>query len=234
MRSPEGYQVGEYDDYRNEVLRCSQWLSEQGFFGSLTGTGGNVSLRILERDIIVITPSGKSYRDMSADDLCVLDFNLNPLEGDLPPSVEANLHLGIYQNRSDINAVVHTHQRFAGVFSVINEPIPPLFDEITLHIGDSIEIVPYAFSGTPELVKNVIGKLVNGCYCYILQNHGSLCLGSTLDNAALNAELLEKVAEIYYYALVTGREISTLPRSSLDILADFRKAKGIEPPLRDD
>jgi glutamate-1-semialdehyde 2,1-aminomutase len=226
--------VGEYDDYRDEVLRCSQWLSRQGFFGSLTGTGGNVSLRIIERDIIVITPSEKGYRDMSADDLCVLDFNLNLLEGDLPPSVEANLHLGIYQNRSDINAVVHTHQTFAGVFSVINKPIPALFDEISLNIGDTIEIVPYAFSGTPELVENVIGKLLNGCHCYIIQNHGSLCLGSTLDNAALNAELLEKVAEIYYYALMTGHEISTLPRSSLDIITDLRKAKGIGLPFRDD
>lgn len=226
--------MGEYDGFRDEVLRCSQWLSDRGFFGSRTGTGGNVSLRIRGRDIFVITPSGKSYRDMSADDLCVLDFDLNPLAGALPPSVEANLHLGVYQNRADVNAVIHTHQTFAGVFSVINKPIPPLFDEVSLHIGEYIEVVPYAFSGTFELVENVIGRLVNGCHCYILQNHGSLCLGSTLDSAALNAELLEKVAEIYYYALLTGHEISALPRSSLDSITDLRKARGIEPPLRDD
>jgi ribulose-5-phosphate 4-epimerase/fuculose-1-phosphate aldolase len=223
----EGYEVGEYDDYRDEVLRSSQWLSEQGFFGSLTGTGGNASVRIADRDIIVITPSGKSYRDMSVNDICVLDFDLNPLAGVASPSVEANLHLGIYKNRSEVHAVVHTHQTFAGIFSVINKPIPALFDEISLNIGDVVDIIPYAFSGTPELVENVVGKMSNGCYCYIMQNHGALCLGSTLDNAILNAELLEKVAEIYYFSLIAGQGISTLPDSSLDTIMKLRRASRI-------
>jgi ribulose-5-phosphate 4-epimerase/fuculose-1-phosphate aldolase len=85
-----------------------------------------------------------------------------------------------------------------------------------------VEIVPYAFSGSPELASNVAGMLSNNANAYIIQNHGILALGKNLDLAILNAELLEKVAHIYYLALSTGKPVTTLPESVMEKIAAAR------------
>ena len=64
------------------------------------------------------------------------------------------MHISVYRNRLDVNAVVHTHQIFASVFSLINEPIPALFDEVTSRIGKGAEVVPYGLSGSQQLLDN--------------------------------------------------------------------------------
>ncbi len=215
--------MSQYYDYKVAVLQCAQWLSEHEFFGSVTGTGGNVSTRVTDTRI-AITPSTMAYSELTPDDICIIDFDLNRIEGEFDPSVESGMHLGVYRNRPDVGAVVHTHQTFASVFAIINKPIPALFDEITFNIGSRVDIVPYALSGSPELVEQVVGKLDNRCHCYIMQNHGALCLGQTIDKARLNAELLEKAARIYYYALLSGEKIRLLPDDIVSFISDVRES----------
>jgi L-fuculose-phosphate aldolase len=141
----------------------------------------------------------------------VVDFDLADIDAKLPPSIEAAMHAAIYQVRTDVGAVVHTHQAYASIFALTGQPIPALFDEVVMAIGDRVDVIPYAFSGTPELVDNVRSHIGNGCNCFIMQNHGALNLGGTLEDAWKNAELLEKTAQAYYRALVTGQPITTLP-----------------------
>jgi ribulose-5-phosphate 4-epimerase/fuculose-1-phosphate aldolase len=163
---------------------------------------------------------------MSADDICVVDFDLKPVEDNgLKPSMETGMHVAVYRNRKDVGAVVHTHQIFASVFALINEPIPALFDEVAGSIGPLVEVVPYGLSGSPALIDNVTGKLGNRGNCYILQNHGALSLGSDLDRAKRNAELLEKCARVYYYALSTGREVTLLPENMRELMGKIVEGK---------
>jgi ribulose-5-phosphate 4-epimerase/fuculose-1-phosphate aldolase len=161
---------------------------------------------------------------MTADDICVVDFDLKPLEGQFVPSKEAAMHIGIYRHRTDVNAIVHTHQTYASILAVIDESIPPLFDEETKEFGPVVEAIPYAISGSEELVQNVIKKLGNNCHCYILQNHGALNLGRDIDHAWKNTELLEKVSKIYYAALITGKKIATLPEETIDYFNAMRES----------
>jgi L-ribulose-5-phosphate 4-epimerase len=215
--------MGKYDSYKKEVLACTRWLSEHGYFGALRGTGGNVSVRIEGEPAVAVTPSTLPYRNLSFTDICIVDFDLKVIEGEYPPSVETGMHVAVYRHRLDVNAVIHTHQVKASVLSLINLPLPALYAEVALHIGDVVEIVPYALSGTPELIENVTAKLGNNCHGYILQNHGALNLGATLENAWLNVELLEKSAETYIAALSTGREVTPIPASISDLLVEIRK-----------
>src|SRR5208283_5840941 len=97
-----------------------------------------------------------------------------------------------------------------------------LFDEVSFSLGQMIEIIPYALSGSPELADNVAGKLSNNANAYIIQNHGILALGKNLDLAILHAELLEKVAQIYCLALSTGKPIKTLPESIVELVVAVR------------
>ena len=213
-----------YDTIKREVIDSTIWLVEHDYLGQLS-SGGNISLRVPDKNVVAITPSGKPYRSLDLNDICVIDFDLNPIEGSLSPSIEAAMHIGVYQSRSDVNAVVHTHQPYASSLAIINKPIPALFDEITVEIGHMVEIIPYAFSGSSELVNNVRTKLDNACHCYLIQNHGALSLGADMERAMKNTELLETVARIYYHALATGGEISTLPPSAIDYFADIRKLR---------
>ena len=212
-----------YDNYKKNVLEASLWLSEHGYFGSHRGSGGNVSVRLSETDM-AITPSSVKYQGLSVDDICVVGFDHSVIEGKsgLKPSVESGLHSIIYQKRPDVNAIVHTHQIYGSVFALINTPIPALFDEVSFSLGQTVEIIPYALSGSPELAHNVGEKLSNNANAYIIQNHGTLSLGKNLDKALLNAELLEKVAQIYCLALSTGKTIHSLPNSTIEMIMAVR------------
>ncbi len=215
--------MGKYDSCKKSILECSNWLCREGYFGTLLGTGGNVSVRSETEDVFVITPSSIRYESLTAEDVCVLDFSMNQLEGKHAPSVEAPMHLAVYKNRADVGSVVHTHQPYASVLAVTNTPLPALFDEVMFSIGEMIEVVPYALSGSQELVQNVTSKLDNLCNCYFMQNHGALSLGEDLEKAWLNAELLEKAARVYCKALATGHEITTIPEPLLSGLVSFRR-----------
>ena len=210
--------------YKKEVREASLWLSNQGYFGSLRGAGGNVSMRIDEKTL-AITPSGVPYREITDDDICIVGFDLTELEvkSGRRPSMESGMHSTIYQKRSDVNAVVHTHQMYASVFALIHSPIPALFDEVSLSLGPVIDIVPYAFSGSPELASLVGRTVAGGANACIIQNHGIVAMGKTLDAAMLHAELLEKVAQIYALALSTGRSVTTLPESSIVKISQMRE-----------
>lgn len=204
-----------YDPQQEQVWKTSRWLSENGFFGSTLGSGGNISLFDRDAEVIFITPSGKPYHEMSVDDICTINMDMQQFTGKLPPSIESAMHIGIYRNRPGVNAVVHTHQPYASVFALINKPIPALFDEVTLELGARIEIIPYALSGSAELVANVTRQITNGANCYILQNHGALNLGQNLIQAMRNAETLEKVCQVYYRAMCTGESVNRLPETAI-------------------
>ena len=214
--------MSRYNEYKISVLRYTIWLSDHGYFGSVLGSGGNVSVRINGENSFAITPSGMTYQDLTPNDICILDFEKNRIEGTQEPSMECGMHIAVYKGRPDVNAVVHTHQSKASIFAVINRPIPALFDEVCMNIGEIVDVVPYALSGSLKLAENVEGKLENGCNCYILQNHGTLSLGFTIDKACLYAELLEKVATVYADALSVGQKISTLPEETTTLFRQIR------------
>jgi len=205
--------MASYDEYKYRVLEMSKLLSERGYFGSHSGSAGNVSMLIdaAGAGVVAITPTRLRYDVMTADDICIVDFALGRIEGERKPSIEAPMHVAAYRTRPDAGAVIHTHQSGASVCSVINLPIPPLFDEVTLAIGRKVDLIPYALSGSPELHANVTRALANRCHCYIMQNHGALCVGPDLEKTFTFVELLEKTAAIYVQALASGRPVTTLP-----------------------
>ncbi len=202
--------MGRYDEYKRRVLRISQRLSADGYFGSKSGSAGNVSILVEDEDVIVVTPTRLRYDGMTIEDICVVDLDLARIEGERKPSIETPMHVATYKVRADVSAIIHTHQTFASTLSVLNQPIPPLFDEVTLAIGKCVEVVPYALSGTRELHDNVARKLANRCHCYIIQNHGALCIGADFDETFTFVELLEKSARIYVQALATGKPVTVL------------------------
>ena len=200
--------MGELESVKQQVVNACRELVTSGY---LSGTGGNVSARTGDGQAFAITPSNFDYMEMQSQDVCVLDFHLQLLAGERKPSVESGMHAGIYQARADVNAVVHTHQVYASALALINAPIPALFDEQVLFLGHSVEIIPYAPSGTNSLKDNVVRASRNHHNAYIIQNHGALCFGPDMHRAIHNTQVLDKCSLAYLLALCTGRETSTIP-----------------------
>ncbi len=206
--------MSEYLKYKQMIVASAQKLTTMGF---LMATGGNLSLRVKGKEAFAVTPSNFDYMKMTAEDICILDFDLNVLEGSHKPSVEAAMHCAIYQVRSDVNAVVHTHQVYASTLALLNKPIPALFDEQTRFLGRSVKIIPYAPSGT-GMLKNTIAKNVKDHNnAYIMQNHGALCFGHDLERAEHNVEILEKCSIAYLLALCSEEKVGKIPLAVREI-----------------
>lgn len=197
-----------YDEAKSQVVAAVRQLTQAGF---LSATGGNLSVRIPGQPALAITPSNFDYLKMTPEDICVLAFDLTPLEGERKPSVESAMHAAIYQARGDVNAVIHTHQVYPSTLAIINAPIPALFDEQVRFLGRSVGIIPYAPSGTPML-KSTIAKNVSDHHnAYMMANHGALLLGHDLERAIHNVSVLEKCALAYLVALCTEKKVSKIP-----------------------
>ena len=180
-------------------------------------TGGNVSMRIPNQNIFAVTPSNYDYLKMTPTDICILDLNLNILEGHLKPSVESGMHSAIYQARGDVQAIIHTHQVYASALTLIQAPIPALFDEQARFLGRSVEIIPYAPSGTGMLKNKVAKHVKNHNNAYMMQNHGALVFGQDLDRALFNLEILEKCSLAYLLAICSERKVSKIPLAVREI-----------------
>ena len=199
---------------KTQIVAAAQQLVHKGY---LMATGGNLSLRLPDGQGFAVTPSNYDYLKMTAEDVCVLDFDLNRLEGRLKPSVEAAMHGAIYQTRPDVHAIIHTHQAYASALTLIRAPLPALFDEQARFLGRSVDIIPYAPSGTGFL-KNTVAKHVrNHNNAFMMQNHGALVFGHDLERAFHNVEILEKCALAYLLALCTERPVSKIPLAVREI-----------------
>ena len=219
--------MGKFVEQKKQIVDTAHALVRKGY---LMATGGNISLRIPERDVFAITPSNYDYMKMTADDVCVLDSRLMTIDGHLKPSVEAAMHGAIYRVRPDVNAVVHTHQAYVSALTLIKAPIPALFDEQARFLGRSVDIIPYAPSGT-GLLRNAVAKHVkNHNNAFMMQNHGALVFGHDMERAVHNVEILEKCALAFLLAICSERKISRIPLAVREVaFAKLRKdQKGVE------
>lgn len=213
--------MGMFDAYKKQVVDTAQSLTHMGY---LMATGGNLSVRIAEQNAFAITPSNFDYLKMTPDDICILDFDMQILEGRLKPSVESAMHGAVYQVRGDVNAIVHTHQAYASALTLIKAPIPALFDEQARFLGRSVDIIPYAPSGTGFLKSTVAKHVKNKNNAFMMQNHGALVFGHDMERAVHNVEILEKCSLAYLLALCSERKVSKIPLAVREIaFAKLRK-----------
>ena len=213
--------MSQYQIVKQQIVKTAQDVVRKGY---LMATGGNISMRILGQEAFAITPSNFDYMKMTPEDVCILDFELETLEGERKPSVEAGMHGAIYQVRADVNAIVHTHQVYASALTMIKAPIPALFDEQVRFLGRSVDIIQYAPSGTGMLKSKVAKHIQNHNNAYMMQNHGALIFGHDMERAVHNVEILEKCALAYLLALCSERTVSKIPLAVREIaFAKLRK-----------
>jgi len=215
----QGSELSKWLEEKKLVLTTARKMAERGL---VVGTSGNVSLRLLPengRELLAITPTSRYYDLLEPDDIQIIDFEAEPVEGDLPPSVETMLHIGIYQKRKNVNAVIHTHSVYASALAVAHLEIPPILEDQMVVMGGEIKVAGYAASGSEEQVNNVLEALED-CNAAILANHGSIGVGRDLREAFTVCEMLEKTARIYYLSLEIGK-VNLLPDEAVQSCRAF-------------
>jgi L-fuculose-phosphate aldolase len=181
---------------REAVARASRHLAEKGL---VIGTAGNISAR--SGDLIAVTPTGADLGMLTAEMITVIDLDGNMVDGDLAPTSEVPLHTGIYAGTNAL-AITHAHAMASTALSCCHSELPPLHYSC-LELGGAPRTAAYATFGSRELADNVIEAL-KGRSAAMMQNHGSVAYGSTMDQAIHNLELLEWLAELYWRASSMG------------------------------
>jgi glutamate-1-semialdehyde 2,1-aminomutase len=218
--------VSHYAPSRELVVEVCRTLLDRGY---LKATEGNVSVRVPGEECFAITPSSYDYGKMEPGDICVLGLDGRHILGATKASIESSMHAAVYERRDDVSVIIHTHQPYASALALMERPIPALFDEQVRYLGRSVELVPYAPSGTGFLKKNVARRLASGANAYILENHGVLVLGGDAAQAVHNMALLEKVALDYLLALLTDGRAEKVPLPIREIA--FQKLRKDEKKL---
>ena len=174
----------------------------------VSGTSGNVSARLSD-GLMAITPMGKSYEGMTADDIVVLDGDLNPVEGDLMPSSESLLHVAIYAARPDVGGIVHTHAVYSSAVAAAGLAIPPIVDEMVVNLGGAVRVSEYAPPASGTVAERVCDALGNRDAA-LIRNHGAVAVGGDPLAALIASILLERVAQIFVLSSILGSP-TTLP-----------------------
>jgi L-fuculose-phosphate aldolase len=214
-------------DIRNEMVNMCNIIYREGF---VSGSAGNVSVRVPGEEKILITPSQKEYEDTKPEDMLVLDFDGKVLEGNRNPSVEKNMHLAVYKAREDVGAVIHSHGIYSTALSLHSQELPPVMDEFVPYVGGTVKVAEYGESGSPELAEHAVEALEER-NAVILSNHGNLCCGSHLAGALKVLRMVERVAQIYLLGRIMGPDNKEIPEDIVDQGKDefdiFKESKRI-------
>lgn len=185
----------------------------------VVGTWGNISARVAGEDLVAITPSGMDYDTLLAEDIVLVDLAGNVVDGTRKPSIEVPMHTAVYRNRSDIQAIVHTHSSFATAMAAARKPIPGAVEDMVQIVGGDVRVCDYALPGSKELGQNVIRALEDR-QAVLLANHGMLGAGRNLEEALKICQVVEKTAQITILAQAVGGVVE-LPQEDIDFMRNF-------------
>ncbi len=204
-----------YEDVKKNLLDICLQMVENDL---VIGSSGNVSVRVDNH--VVMTPSSVWYTEMAVEDMVVLDLTGKVIEGERNPSVEWQMHLALYNNRSDAKAVLHTHSIYASAMAVSHESLPPLIDETVPKFGADVKVTKYHMPGTKELGMAVVETMKDRSAA-LIANHGAVCIAKTLKNALHLAILLERSCKIYMIAKMSGGKVFHLPKDVVEAEQDL-------------
>jgi L-fuculose-phosphate aldolase len=171
--------------------------------GLVRGTSGNISARIPGTDTFMIKPSGARMEALDTEELVFVDLQGRKIKGKLNVSLETPMHAAIYRSRKDVQAVVHTHPPTATAFGIAKTAIMPLQIEMFMLLPNGVPVVPFKMPGSKALAK-AVQKNIADCNAIILENHGIVTVGPTIEAACNLNEIVEEAAKIQLSVMTLG------------------------------
>jgi L-fuculose-phosphate aldolase len=184
-------------DIRASIVEACLEMNRSGLN---QGTSGNISVRW--QDGLLITPTSLPYDQMTPDDIVFLGMD-GRAHGDNRPSSEWRFHRDIMRAKPEINAIVHAHPIYSTIIAIMGKEIPPLHYMVAVAGGATIPCAPYATFGTEELSAHAVTALKERTAC-LLEHHGLIATGTTLDKAMWLAVEVETLARQFHGCLQIG------------------------------
>lgn len=206
---------GDLDQLRASVAAGARRVATEGL---VLGTAGNVSQRAGE--VVAITPSGASLRELRPEQVALVDLEGIQLGGELAASSELALHLGVYR-RYRAGAIVHAHSVFGTALSCVLDRLPVVHYAM-LALGGDVRVARYETFGTPELAEAVLEALRDRSAA-LMANHGTVVHGADVEGAVERALLLEWCCEVYWRAAQIGTPRTLSDQQLRDVVESARR-----------
>jgi 3-dehydro-4-phosphotetronate decarboxylase len=183
------------DSALEQLCDVANSLYERGY---AHGSTGNIS--VLSDGEMWVTPTGQPLRGLRPERLARVDLAGNRLNENAP-SKEHPFHAAVYRRRPEARAVVHLHSTYAVALSCLesftgDDSLAPLTPYYFMRVAP-LAVLPYFRPGSPALAEAIEGAAA-AHHSMLLSNHGLLCAGSTLAEAADRAEELEQTARLHF------------------------------------
>jgi L-fuculose-phosphate aldolase len=203
---------------RDALVAVSKLLGARGW---VANHDGNVTAR-LGPGRFLATPTATSKREVGPQNLIVVDEKGERISGDAKPFGEIGLHLTVYANRPDVQAVVHAHPPAATGIACAGSRLleRPFIAEAVVSLGAVIPTVPFALPGREACAA--LAAYVGSYDAVLMANHGVIAWGADLEQAYLRLELVEHLAQIALQAERAGG-VKPLPESALGPLLEARR-----------
>ncbi|HZW40432.1 MAG TPA: class II aldolase/adducin family protein [Ignavibacteriaceae bacterium] len=204
------------------LINICHKVYEKGFVAAYDG---NLSCRT-EKGNILITRSAICKGEVTEKDIIEIDIEGNKISGEGRISTEVKIHLNAYHKRKDLNAVIHNHPPYSTAAASIKEEIPEnIFPEVILLLG-KIARCSYATPSTESLAESM-NRYIDKTNIFLLNNHGAVTLGSSIEDAYYKMEKLEHTMKILYLARTSGT-LMEIPKDKVEELKSIaEKVYGI-------
>jgi len=213
------------DRIRSEICEIGRRMYERGF---VAANDGNISVRT-GADRYLCTPTGVSKGFMSPEMICAVDGKGKQIKGDLPRTSEVLLHLQIFRELPEINAVTHAHPPHATAYAAAGiEPPTGVLPEAEIFLGP-VRLAEYATPGSQELADSILLHLRNKPNTILLANHGVVTCDRTLEQAYFHLETVETYCQILMLAERLGGP-KLLSEERIRELLEIKKQMGIDDP----
>ena len=218
-------------ELREKICLIGQLMHRLGY---IDGASGNISAR-LDMERILATPSGLAKGFMTPDQLIIVDMDGNKVgpsttaNANLRPTSELLMHLECYQQRPDVNGVVHAHPPTAIAMTIAGYSFQRcLIPEAVVLLG-IIPVTPYATPASPEN-RDAISQLICEHDAILLAYHGSLTVAEDVWKAYLRLESLEHTAKILYMVEQLGGPRQSIQPEQVQKLLKTREQLGLSRP----
>ncbi|RJP73175.1 MAG: L-ribulose-5-phosphate 4-epimerase [Ignavibacteriales bacterium] len=203
---------------KEEVWKANLELAKSGL---VIFSWGNVSGINRAEGLIVIKPSGIEYDVLKVDDMVVVDFNENIIEGTKRPSSDTATHIELYKNFPEIGGITHTHSAYATSFAQACKEIPCLGTTHADAFNGSVPVTRFLSKEEVEIdyEKNT-GKVIverfknlnpNAIPAVLVAGHAPFCWGKSASDSVKNSVILERTAFMALNTLQLNSKIKELP-----------------------
>lgn len=210
------------EEIRKKLTEIGKKIVEKGL---VAGPGGNISAK--DGDFVYLSPSGFFLDEIKEDQWVKVNLKTGEIFGDLRPTCEISMHLGIYIERPDIKAVIHTHPPITLGLISAGIKFKPFFPDYVAILGKEVPIIDYVVPAGEEIRKAVCNE-IKRVNVVLLKNHGVVAVGESIKESYTRSLIVEEAAKSIFVGILCGKlkcftkkEIEKIEKLEVE---DYRKA----------